>query len=91
MVFINNYYIGGADDFQQLEDRKLISSLVNKDYEKRCLACNIFISSKDCTTCPYCYTNYVNFAKNVNQIDIFACRKEEKTRKSKEKFVIKKK
>ena len=91
MVFINNYYIGGADDFQILEDRKVIGTLLKKEYEKRCMACNVYITSKDSTACPFCYTNYISFARSLNQIDVYGNRKEEKRRSTNNKNVSLKK
>ena len=87
MVFINNYYIGGADDFQMLEDRKVIGSLLKKEYEKRCMACNVYITSKNSTSCPFCYSSYISFARSLNQFDVYENRKDDKRRSTNNKNV----
>lgn len=81
MIFINKYYIGGADCFQELEDKNVISLLLNKEYERKCLSCNIYRTSDESNNCSFCLTSYLDFAKNKVKIDVYASRQNEKGNK----------
>jgi glutaredoxin len=69
-VFIDGYYIGGYDNFQELEELKLTNNIVTREYLRRCLECNIIRTNKDFDTCPYCYKNYLFFIKSENRLSI---------------------
>lgn len=73
-VFINNYYIGSAGHFQELEDLRLTNSIVTKEYQKRCLMCNIIKSDKELDTCPHCYKSYLFFIKADLMVSVHANR-----------------
>ena len=70
-VFINNLYIGSESDFQELHDLNLVLSIVNKEYMKRCLVCNIIKTDRELEICPYCYRPYIFFAKSQDVINVY--------------------
>ena len=74
LVFINNYFIGNAEQFQALEDLKLTQSVIDKDYMKRCLMCNIVRTDEELEECPACFKNYLFFTKKQTQTDIHSNR-----------------
>ena len=81
MVFINGYYIGGKDKFQEFEDLNIISLLVSKEYERRCLSCDILRGSKDSFNCSYCLRSYLYFAISSTIHDIYGNRWQDKMSK----------
>jgi hypothetical protein len=78
MVFINGYYIGGKDKFQELEDLNTLSFLVSKEYKRRCLSCDILKASKDSSNCSYCLRSYLYFAVSSTKHDIYGNRWQDK-------------
>lgn len=49
----------------------LTLSIINKDYLKRCLACNIIRTDLDIENCPYCYKNYLFFSKSELKYKVY--------------------
>ena len=90
MVFINKYYIGGADNFQELEDKRIIPQLLNKEYERKCLSCNIYRGTELHKNCSFCFTSFLDFAKDEIEIDVYEKRVNEKSNFGQVKTIIKK-
>lgn len=74
-IFINDYYIGSLEEFQELEDKKLIDKIIYKEYNDYCLECHISRNDKNDAVCPYCYKRYAFFAKTDEKYDIYKMRK----------------
>ena len=71
LIFINGYYIGSYDQFQELEDTKMIGRIINREYQESCLMCHVLRSNEELDTCPYCYKKYLFFALDTNTYDIY--------------------
>ena len=70
-IFINGYYIGTTDHLQELEDMKLISKIINGEYNESCLMCHVLRSNPEFDTCPYCYKKYLFFSQDNKKYDIY--------------------
>ena len=67
LIFINDIYIGGSKNFQELIDLELIVPIVNKEYLNNCLNCNMIkikITNEEPVICLHCMKSYTFFAKS---------------------------
>ena len=59
------------DNIQEYEDLSFLQSIVKKEYERRCLGCNVVRMKKEDEICLHCYRAYTFFAKSDKKINIF--------------------
>jgi hypothetical protein len=59
------------ENLQEYEDMSFLQSIVKKEYDRRCLVCNIVRLKKDDKVCLHCYRDYNFFAKSEQKINIF--------------------
>ena len=59
------------ENIQEYEDLSFLQSIVKKEYERRCLVCNIVRMKKEDEICMHCYRAYTFFAKSEQKINIF--------------------
>ena len=59
-----------------MEDMNLTASIINKEYLRRCLVCNIVRTDLELENCPYCYKNYLFFSKSEIKYEVYKNRHE---------------
>ena len=70
-IFINNHYIGTLENIQEYEDLGFLNNIVKKEYERRCLVCNIIRPSKENEICTHCYRPYHFFTKSDQKVNVY--------------------
>jgi len=60
-----------VENLQEYEDLGFLNNIVKKEYDRRCLVCNIIRPSKENEVCLHCYRPYQFFSKADQKINIF--------------------
>lgn len=77
LIFINDYYVGGAKDFQELIDLDYLIPIVNKEYLNNCINCSMIkvkVSEEEPIVCLHCLKPYAFFAKHKQLRNIWNSR-----------------
>mmetsp|Transcript_28837 Transcript_28837/g.21476 ORF Transcript_28837/g.21476 Transcript_28837/m.21476 type:complete len:109 (-) Transcript_28837:155-481(-) len=65
IVVINDMYIGGYKEVQDLVDDQWLLPILNREYEDQCLRCFVTRESMKDSTCKYCEQKYLFFQKKA--------------------------
>jgi glutaredoxin len=78
-IFINGFYIGSYEEFQNFEDNKMIGKLLinnNNNECVSCISCNAIRPNENLDVCPYCFKKYKFYAKFNEKYDLWKMRNE---------------
>lgn len=74
-IFINGYYIGSTDEFQEIEDNKMVNKIIQAEYKNICLLCHVPKPNEELKRCPFCFQSYTHFAKEDEIYKVYENRK----------------
>eukprot|EP00347_Sterkiella_histriomuscorum_P006563 403352296 len=66
IIIVNNHYIGGIQELQDLVDEGWLMPILQKQYEDQCIQCQVTRESLDDNMCKFCWQKYLFFVKKYD-------------------------